>query len=513
MLFNLGGILLVRMVAPSNRTPTRESQLEPVPFQVEFERVSIPSNGARLEAWYMPGSMAGLAARRASILLLPGSGMSGHANEALQYGPILTAAGYNVLAFSYRGQGRSTGTARNGILLGLDDAIDDAQAALAYLRGRSEVGLQPVGAFGCSLGTGVALGLAARSHDLQALVLDSPWSDFVSSQQSKPWPWYTRILGFWNLIEFWAGAAFQVDVSRAEPVNLLRQAGEVPLFLLHRTADPILHARQSEQLFARAKGPKQLWLGPGHGHGNGGYAADPEVRDQLAAFFGQYLLGQPGPGFVLGTVEPRNRELLVNVTNQTQSRLPLALTFIRPDKGEPPQEFRGWLRPGAQSQGYLVPIASPPEAISVLRHYRVQDRGPQWVEELTPEAQAWRKLGDAALFAEEGKAPEAVAAYKEAEALSDTPRVHFKAGSYFLDQRLLDDASDAFFKAISAPAPPQPGIDPREWRALATVYLGRLYDLRGDRTSAIVSYNRAKQFEVPDATYWADAGLDKPYGS
>jgi pimeloyl-ACP methyl ester carboxylesterase len=513
VLFNLGGILLVRMVAPPGRTPTREEQLEPVPFQVEFERVSIPSGGEQMEAWYMPGSMAGLAARRASILLLPGSGMSGHADEALQYGPILTAAGYNVLAFSYRGQGRSTGTTRNGILLGLDGLIDDAHAALTYLRSRPDVGSQPVGAFGCSLGTGVALGLAARGHDLQALVLDSPWSDFVSSQQTRSGPWYTHIPGFWNLIEFWAGAAFQVDTGKTEPENLLRQAGDVPLFLLHRTADTVLNARQSERLYASATGPKQLWLVPGHGHCDEGYAADPEVRDQLAAFFGQYLLGRQGPGFVLGTVEPRNRELSVNITNQAESRLPLALTVLRPDKGEPPQEFRVWLEPGAQSQGYLIPIGSPPEVVSVLRHYRAQDRGPSWVEDLTPEAQAWRKLGDADGLAEQGKATEAVAAYKEAEALSDTPRVHLLAGAYFLNQRLLDDASDAFFKTLSAPAPPQPGIDPREWRALATVYTGRVYDLRGDRTSALVSYNRAKQFEVPDATYWADAGLDKPYGS
>src|SRR5207244_4420315 len=126
--------------------------------------------------------------------------------------------------------------------------------------------------------------------------------------------------------------------------------------------------------------------------------------------------------------------------------------------------------------------------------------------------QAWRKLGEADLLAEQDKVQEAITAYRDAEALSDTPRVHVLAGAYFLEHRMLDDASDALFKALSAPAPPLPGIDPREWRALATVYAARVYDLRGDRTSAIVTYNRAKQFDVPDATYWADAGLDKPYG-
>lgn len=451
------------------------------------------------------------------MLVLPGSGMSGHPESALKYGPILVEEGYNVLAFSYRGRGKSSGSTRNGILLGLESLIEDGQAALAYLRSRQGIGNQPVAALGCSLGTGVALGLAAETHDLKAIMLDSPWADFVGSQESQAGlsgrGWHNRIPFFWHLLRLWASVAFQVDVDKTEPVNLLGRAGPVPLFLVQRTEDPVLDARQAEELHRRASGPKELWLVPGRGHCDARYAAEPEFREQVRNFFGRHLMGGFPPGFVVESVARQEREMVVTVTNRTGQRLPLAATMHRPERREPAQEFKVWLEASPQPQGYLLPIASPPEFVSVLRHYKVQDRGPSWAEELTAEAQALRKIGEAETWAAKGEKWEARWAYEAAQKLApDSARVHFETGAYLMSRGWMDEAADAFFQCLTAPLPPpQPGPDPREWKALCQIYVGRIFDLRDDRRSAVGAYRQAKEYGIPSASLLADEGIRLPY--
>jgi len=518
VLLNAGGIMTVRLQAGVERRPAPEELLAPLPFRVDLEPVRIPSaDGVQLDGWFMPGSPAGPVAKRASVLVLPGSGMAGHPDAALKYGPMLTEEGYNVLSFSYRGRGHSTGSTRNGVLLGLESLIDDANAALAYLRARPGIGDQPVAALGCSLGTGVALGLAARTDDLRALILDSPWAEFVSSQESQAElggrGWHNRIPFFWHLLRWWASVAFQLDVDQTEPMKLLAETGRVPLFLIHRTEDPVLHAREAERLYAHASGPKQIWLVPGRGHCDARYAAEPEFPEQVRAFLRQHLRGGESPGFSVSQVDRQEREMVVTVTNQTGRRLPLAATMHRPGRREAPQEYKLWLEASAQPQGYLLPITSPPEFISVLRRYHAQDRGPTWTEDLTPDAQAWRKMGEAESFAARGEVWEGRWAYEAAQRLApNNSRVHYETGVYLFSHGWYTEASDAFTKALLAPLPPpQAGPDPREWQALSLVYVGRIFDLKDDRRSALGSYRQAKEFGIPSADALADEGIKSPY--
>lgn len=101
---------------------------------------------------------------RAAPALLLMHGLGFHSFEYEELAPRLARAGFNALAFDFRGHGRSAGPRGRWVL---QDLVDDAQAALAYLASR--VGGR-IGAFGNSLGAIVGVALAAREPRVESLV-------------------------------------------------------------------------------------------------------------------------------------------------------------------------------------------------------------------------------------------------------------------------------------------------------------------------------------------------------
>src|SRR5229473_2324714 len=77
--------------------------------------------------------------------------------------------GVGVLMLDYRGYGRSEGTPTE------QGTYQDADAALAYLRGTPEVDPAGVVLYGQSLGAAVAVELATRER-VRALILEGPFA-------------------------------------------------------------------------------------------------------------------------------------------------------------------------------------------------------------------------------------------------------------------------------------------------------------------------------------------------
>ena len=85
----------------------------------------------------------------------------------------LPARGYNVLMIDYRGFGRSDGKPS------LDGIVDDAAAALAYLRTRPDVDSTRLIVFGQSIGGVTALRLLARDpNGVRLGVIDSAFVSY-----------------------------------------------------------------------------------------------------------------------------------------------------------------------------------------------------------------------------------------------------------------------------------------------------------------------------------------------
>ncbi len=133
----------------------------------------VTADGETLQAWYKPPRDAG----RPVYLYLHGNG----ANLTRRAGRFrqMTGDGTGLLAVSWRGYGGSTGSpSESGLHL-------DGQAGYAFLAERADP--SRIMLFGESLGTGVAVGLAA-SRPAALLILDSPYAS-IADLGARRFPW------------------------------------------------------------------------------------------------------------------------------------------------------------------------------------------------------------------------------------------------------------------------------------------------------------------------------------
>jgi pimeloyl-ACP methyl ester carboxylesterase len=176
---------------------------------------------------------------RGHVLLCHGNG--GNIGDRVPHLALLTAAGFDVLAFDYRGYGRSSGRpTEQGTGL-------DALAARAALLRREGVDPERVLYLGESLGGAVALALALE-HPPAGLILQSAFTS-VRDVARFHYPFLPAAL-----------------VPDAYPSLRLIPGLRAPLLVLHGDRDDIVPLMHGEELFAAAPEPKRLEVLEGVGH-------------------------------------------------------------------------------------------------------------------------------------------------------------------------------------------------------------------------------------------------------
>jgi len=199
------------------------------------EHVLTTADGEKVIIWHVPAKPG-----RPVVLFFPGNGDFLAGRVARFKG--ITADGTGLVALSYRGYAGSSGyPSEQGLLM-------DAEVAYAFTFAR--YGAEQIVVWGFSLGTGVAVAIAA-DHPVGRLILEAPYTSTADV----------------------AGQAF-----RFVPISLLmrdqfhsdrRIAGvTAPLLILHGTADPVIPISFGERLFGLAHEPKQFVRLPGGGHDN-----------------------------------------------------------------------------------------------------------------------------------------------------------------------------------------------------------------------------------------------------
>jgi uncharacterized protein len=137
------------------------------------EEVSFYSEGARLAAsWRTPDSVDG-----PIPAIIQGPGWLGlrNANLYVRYHEALTAAGFGVLVFDYRGFGDSEGDRTN---LSFRGQLQDLRNGVSYLSSRADVQSEAIGVFGSGgTGGGNAILLAAADDRVRAAVSQLPVAD------------------------------------------------------------------------------------------------------------------------------------------------------------------------------------------------------------------------------------------------------------------------------------------------------------------------------------------------
>ena len=150
-------------------TPARPIARTPASVGIAFSDIGIGANEAgipTLQGWWIPAAPDARNSRYTAIYLHGASGNLGNSVDALER---LHSAGLNVLAFDYRGYGKSQ-------FIRPSEAHwrEDADSALQYLTGTRHIAPQAIVLVGSGLGANLALEVAAAHPELAGVVLERP---------------------------------------------------------------------------------------------------------------------------------------------------------------------------------------------------------------------------------------------------------------------------------------------------------------------------------------------------
>ena len=210
-------------------------------------------DGERLHGWWIERRAPG----HGHVLLFHGN--AGNIGDRLAHARLLTAAGFDVLLFDWRGYGNSSGTP------GEQGTYRDARAARDCLLRQPGVDRARVLYLGESLGGAVAVELAL-AHPPAALVL---LSAFTSVR---------------DMARLHYGLIPTALVPDAYP-SLRRIAGlRAPLLVLHGEDDMIVPVEHGRALYDAAPEPKRLSIVPGAGHNDIVSLAGPQLAGEIASW-------------------------------------------------------------------------------------------------------------------------------------------------------------------------------------------------------------------------------------
>jgi uncharacterized protein len=213
------------------------------------------STGALLAGRFFPG--------RSPATIVLSHGYGGNQDELLPTANALHEGGFSVFTYDLRGCGQSTGEVTFGA-----KERDDLRSVVDYLTTRDDVDPQRIGALGFSMGAATTLMEAADDPRVKAVVDDSGWSD-VHHWLRPSWRAVFLHPGdrFSALSLKLAELRASIDLDRLEPrKDVARLAGR-PLLLIHGTADGNVPPGDSDENFAAAHEPKELWRIEGAEHG------------------------------------------------------------------------------------------------------------------------------------------------------------------------------------------------------------------------------------------------------
>jgi fermentation-respiration switch protein FrsA (DUF1100 family) len=250
----------------------------PFEFQADSEEVElVTADGVSFGAWHFrqPGSPQ---------TVIVSGGHKGQRTNSLGISAALWRKGFNVILYSYRGM---PGSDRAPVTFGIKEVLE-LQAVIAFARKR--IPHARIGLIGYSMGAVVSLLGAAGEPGVEALVLDSPFSDLRTllgenvrravRLPGTPFVWLAGVM-----LRLRTGCR----LSECSPQAVLSSLEPRPLFFIHGGADEITSVNHSRRLYDAYRGPREIWIVQGAPH-TGAYFADrPLYVERVAGFFARHL--------------------------------------------------------------------------------------------------------------------------------------------------------------------------------------------------------------------------------
>lgn len=268
---------ILRRLAPSDIGLSSED----LAFVVRDDRTN---HNLKLAAYWIP---APTTATRCVMII------HGYADSKLggvAWAPTFRALGYNVLAIDLRAHGESEGTQTTA---GYFERHDCSQV-IDQIRAQRPAATREFVLFGVSLGAAVAAATAALRDDVDAVIMDCPYSDYPSAAQTHgnalgmPGPLFQR--NAITLAQRLSGA----DLYACAPVRLIPTLA-CPLMVIHGADDLFVDPKDMDAVEAATKsrppslGPTVYWRLPATHHVLALRTDPEEFRQRVEAFLNDAL--------------------------------------------------------------------------------------------------------------------------------------------------------------------------------------------------------------------------------
>lgn len=219
----------------------------------------------------------------------------------------LRTAGFDVLAFDFRGHGDSPSEAGyKPRQFPSDREQADMLGAIAYAEHYLQEHHRPreLGLFGLSRGAGASILAAVGIESVKCIAVDGAFSsDKVMEYLLKRWASiFARLRfvyenhppSFWRFLRWLIFVQTEKKFGCGYPsvAKALRRLRCKPLFFIHGERDSIIPVEQTEMLYSLAWDPKYLWTIPRARHNQSVVQQPQEYARRITAFFDRYLAGQ-----------------------------------------------------------------------------------------------------------------------------------------------------------------------------------------------------------------------------
>ena len=258
-LLTLGIFVLVKFLEQTSVFyPGKGIDITPSQAGMQFEDLYLTTKDhIKINAWLIKSAPE-------SSTILFAHGNAGTMSQRVMKIKFLRDMGLNVLAFDYRGYGRSQGhPSEEGIYL-------DAQAAYDYLQTRKDIDHKRIIAYGVSLGGIVVIDLATK-RKCAALIIDSS----ITSAKDMGKRLYPFLPSFMMSLKF-------DSLSKVSHIS-------APKLFMHSPQDHTVPFAMSQELFSKAMEPKKFISTYG-GHNDGILLNDQKISDDFMKFLRTYSL-------------------------------------------------------------------------------------------------------------------------------------------------------------------------------------------------------------------------------
>jgi len=182
--------------------------------------------------------------------------------------------GFNVLLFDFRNSGKSGGTVTSLSLLEKEDLL----GAIKYAR--DSCGSKHIVLMGFSMGASASLLAAAESSDVDAVIADSPFTDFNSYLGNRLIRWKLPKFPFNITIPFFIELFTGTKIENLDIEGAVKRIAPKPVLFIHSSNDTIVRSSDISRLASlyssAGNANAEIWECKGSGH-LGAFSCNPDA--------------------------------------------------------------------------------------------------------------------------------------------------------------------------------------------------------------------------------------------